>query len=479
MLKGKKFMFRSMVLLLMAFLLIGTLTAMAVGESQEHSEFVTVEIYNPLTGETDSVRLHRVEAEGLPKAPRSSLENAVAVMGQELKFESEMQRLRFVNNEMMWMSRLVEFPSDLLYPDGPVISWGVTWDGYFIVALLEGLKSDKSVIDRVHAAFEDQFSRAGLRDAPVVFRYEGFLKEHARDARHRPVFGGLQVTRDDGGASTLGYAAVREGVKGHVVSGHAFRNVDMAVHQPNRHWLFPWWNRVGFVSVVGGFWADASFVPYDDVTNQIYITSTFRRNITAFADPVVGLTVWKSGITTDITQGVVVERRSTIGSPTFGTLYDQWLANYSSAGGDSGSPVYTTWGTSDAIIRGIHVGQLGDYAVFSPESGVWRDVGATPLGPSGVKGLVGNAETGWPLVGAKVEVHETGGHRSTNYGGYYEILVPPGSYTVTASYPLFYDKTYTVQVVHDNFTSQNFMLEPMFPGYPIPLDVPRDGLAEE
>ena len=98
--------------------------------------------------------------------------------------------------------------------------------------------------------------------------------------------------------------------------------------------------------------------------------------------------------------------------------------------------------------------------------------------PSGVDGLVYDAYTGWPLSGAAVEVlHETGKVAYTNSGGYYEIVLPPGTYTLTASYPTFYEKTHTVEVVEGEYTTRHFALDPKFPGYPIPLVIP-DALEE-
>jgi len=75
----------------------------------------------------------------------------------------------------------------------------------------------------------------------------------------------------------------------------------------------------------------------------------------------------------------------------------------------------------------------------------------------------------FPLQGARVDVHETGGYAFTDYYGYYEIILPPGSYTLTASYPTFYDKTYTAEVVEGEYAWLVFALDPMYPGYPIPL----------
>jgi len=75
-------------------------------------------------------------------------------------------------------------------------------------------------------------------------------------------------------------------------------------------------------------------------------------------------------------------------------------------------------------------------------------------------------------------VHETGKVAYTDSGGYYRIVLPPGSYTLTASYLTFYDKTYyNVQVVEGGLTQRHFSLDPKFPGYPIPLVIP-DALEE-
>lgn len=90
--------------------------------------------------------------------------------------------------------------------------------------------------------------------------------------------------------------------------------------------------------------------------------------------------------------------------------------------------------------------------------------------PTGVYGLVYDADTGWYLVGASVEVHETGQAVYTDSGGTYSVSLHPGTYTLTASYPHFHSKTHTVEVFQGEFTERNFALEPIWPGMPIPVD---------
>ena len=101
---------------------------------------------------------------------------------------------------------------------------------------------------------------------------------------------------------------------------------------------------------------------------------------------------------------------------------------------------------------------------------------------SGVKGYVGYSWPpygAFPLQGAKVEVRETGAYALTNQYGYYEIPLNPGSYILTASYPTLHDKTYyNVQVILDEYTTVNFVLEQMFPGFPIPLGIPGEASVE-
>jgi len=102
--------------------------------------------------------------------------------------------------------------------------------------------------------------------------------------------------------------------------------------------------------------------------------------------------------------------------------------------------------------------------------------------PSGVKGYVFSTwppYPAFPLQGAKVEVDETGAYVFSDENGYYEIPLSPGSYTLTASYPLMYDTTwYNVQVVEGEFTTRNFVLVQMYPFYPLALGISGEASVE-
>jgi hypothetical protein len=95
---------------------------------------------------------------------------------------------------------------------------------------------------------------------------------------------------------------------------------------------------------------------------------------------------------------------------------------------------------------------------------------------SGVMGYVGISTPygAIPLQGAKVEADGTVDY--TDQHGYYEILLPPDSYSVTASYPTLEERTYTVRVYSNRLTRRDFILEDS--GMPIPLGIPGGGVPE-
>ena len=144
----------------------------------------------------------------------------------------------------------------------------------------------------------------------------------------------------------------------------------------------------GEVEQTGGTYADASWVPYDDVEAKMYICSwgsyEIIKPVTGYRDhPDEGDTVFKTGIGTYLRMGTVEGNRDEVPSPSHGILYDQYYADYSSAPGDSGSPVYIyTCHLPDPAEReivGIHWGRYQNYAYFSPVSRVEADLSVVPL----------------------------------------------------------------------------------------------------
>jgi len=309
-------------------------------------------------------------------------------------------------------------------------------------------------------------------EAPIQI-YEGWEFVPYRTGRHRPLLGGIQLATNLG-PSTLGFPAVAGQDLGFVMTGHA-GGVGDPVWQPT----ISTENYVGTIGAnpLGHRFSDAAFVPSTvDIVPLVWP----QRGIYGWAASYhtsPGVVVGKEGIATGYTEGIIAGYVSFWHDGRY--LFHQVLATYESAPGDSGGPVFVfpvPPGDPNVVaIAGALVGEatIGGqvFSVYSPIEGIAYDLDLeTPFSIQGVTGLVWDAYSGYPLQNAQIEVEGTGYWVYSDSGGYYEILLAPGTYTLTGSYPLFYSKAYTVEVVQGEFTTRNFALDPMYPGYPIPED---------
>ncbi|MCK4731429.1 MAG: hypothetical protein KAT65_03125 [Methanophagales archaeon] len=299
------------------------------------------------------------------------------------RFETDEQRRNWLDNLDEVKNRVRSEMPPYLYPEGPVIAYGYNYRGYYRVTFEENRVVEEPLMDEIYGIINEQAKGMGIQEVPVIFKLGGFPQLEARDDYFRPIIGGIQIQQAETfGLSTLGFAAEGSGSEGYVVSGHlgfGATSIGLNIWQPCV-WLS---YMAGEVEQTGGTYADASWVPYDDVEAKIYVCDGYIRPATGYRDhPDVGDTVFKTGIATSLRMGTV-EGITDVGSPSHGTLYDQYYASYTSAGGDSGSPVYIyTCHLPDPAEReivGIHWGSTSDYAYFSPVSGVEEDLGVVPL----------------------------------------------------------------------------------------------------
>lgn len=309
-------------------------------------------------------------------------QNVIGTYGKIPLFETAKQREDWLNTLDEAAKNVRSDVLSYFYPQGPVIAYGYNYQGYLEVDLKEGLDVEKPEIDKIYEIFNQQGIQMHVHEVPMVFRFESLPKLDGRSSYWRPVIGGIQVQAEKSSgtySATLGFAAEDSGgTKGYVVAGHFGDSTGLQIWQPYTSW-WQLWYKAGKVNAIGGTYADASWVPYSNVEATIYITDDdITGPVKSYTDPVVGWYVYKSGITTGLTYGQVKGKRTAMSHPTFGTLYDQYYATYSSAGGDSGSPVYHI-DSGDREIVGIHWGSTSSYTYFSPVSGVQTDLGVDPL----------------------------------------------------------------------------------------------------
>ncbi len=217
-----------------------------------------------------------------------------------------------------------------LYPESPVIAYGHNYRGYFEVIFEENLVVEESLMGEIYGMVNEEAKGMGIQEVPVVFKLGGFPELHrTRDDYFRPIIGGVQMQGGWFSIATLGFAAedTASGDEGYVVTGHLGNGNDPT---PVGLWIWQpsaWFGQgAGEVEQTGGTYADASWVPYDNVEAMIYICGTedyeIIKPVTGYRDePDEGDTVFKSGIATGLTMGTVEGMRDQISDPVFGTLY--------------------------------------------------------------------------------------------------------------------------------------------------------------
>ncbi|MCM1986335.1 S1 family peptidase [Methanococcoides seepicolus] len=266
---------------------------------------------------------------------------------------------------------------------GPLTGFGVNYGGYLFVEFDEEIKDiNKSTIDNFYNIIDANAKKAELSDIPVVFRKGEKVHLDSRTTLWDDMIGGIKINHKDPSTglwykSTLSFAAEdSNGNKGFVMSGHAAMGaggVGGDIYQGGR--------KVGDVTYLTGHFADAAWVEANNVNAEIYYDDVDDvRGVHGYYpdDVSVGSTVYVSGITTGYTSGCVTDRYKNKNSATFGTLYDQFIADYPCASGDSGAPVFKMYG-NEVVIAGVHWGHTDTESFFSPMSGVILDLDVTPL----------------------------------------------------------------------------------------------------
>jgi hypothetical protein len=256
---------------------------------------------------------------------------------------------------------------------GPVIGFGINYEGYLFVEFDEKLKDtvNKSTMDELYNIIENDAKKMEISNIPVVFRSSTGEILESRTSTWTNLIGGIKIVRSTGASSTLSFAAKdSSGNKGFVMSGHAAQNAGIGgpIYQPTTS------RQVGVVNYYNLVFADAAWVRASNVVDDVYYQDTDQlKDVASYGDTTLGHTVYKSGISTGLTSGTVNNIYLDMS-----TLQDQFTATYWSEPGDSGSPVFTVSGDTVRLV-GVHKGRWGDYAAFSPISGVIQDLAVTPL----------------------------------------------------------------------------------------------------
>jgi len=201
----------------------------------------------------------------------------------------------------------------------------------------------------------------------------------------RPLVAGIKIQSIEDiylATSTLNFLGKTGTQEGAIVAGHASDN-GTGVWQPTLNDT----NRIGTTTLnVGAYrYSDAAWVPLDqgvDGENLIYSSSynLWVLGQVDYSGQYVGEIVESLGLTSGYRYGYIQEKDAQHSHAKYTTLYNQIQANFSSASGDSGSPVYQQYyemglHTADAFGILWGGGDQSGWTIYSPPDGVERDFG--------------------------------------------------------------------------------------------------------
>ena len=289
----------------------------------------------------------------------------------EVRHEALRQTLKTSGNDL----------KDFLYPEGPVIGYGIDYLGCIEIDWFKDINVDQNEVDKIVQIIKKNGEMNGIKETPVfVMRSELAKADVSRSATYRPIVGGVQMQAPvSGGTSmaTLGFSATTDPncdeCAGYVITSHLPTTVGQTIYQPSTG------STAGTVDRVGSNYADAAFVYYWNSEGTIVGTNGSLLPVKSYGDAVQGQTIYMSGISSQ-GSGTVTETDVMIYHGSLNRwMYNQHRASYTSLNGDSGAPVYWMNSNNQVAIGGIHWGHTSTDSYYSPISAVQDDLGVTPI----------------------------------------------------------------------------------------------------
>jgi hypothetical protein len=242
-------------------------------------------------------------------------------------------------------------------------------------------------VEKKNPGLEKLIKQAVKNPGAVEFFEEDFAISTNRESNIRPLIGGSATSK-----GTLTFAAKRNnGDYGVVVCGHCYTE-GTSVNQ--------FTSKIGSVAVNPiniTRNSDAAFVKTDaniKVRGEAYrisSTDTYKINAGIYSDgPPIGLVVTKSGRTTNVTSGKVLNKGVTVYFGTdyhynknifgYGRMFEAVEADYTSDKGDSGSPVLFASGAfPNMSLAGASFGKSSSTSYFSPVHIILQELGVSHI----------------------------------------------------------------------------------------------------
>ncbi len=186
------------------------------------------------------------------------------------------------------------------------------------------------------------------------------------------------VSTDNGGGSTLGFAAKRNGTTGFVISGHA-GNLVGETFKYNGTTI----GSVTHTAYYNNSTADAAFVKAASGITASYIVKNGGAiwGASTYSYP-VGTSICLYGKTSGLQTGTIRSKNTNLRYDNNTIIKQQWVGSYSSTNGDSGGPILfydgAFSGQTKYTLVGIHCGTIEEgRRAFSPYSNIINELGVS------------------------------------------------------------------------------------------------------
>jgi hypothetical protein len=187
---------------------------------------------------------------------------------------------------------------------------------------------------------------------------------------YSPLKAGVGITGNTGGSSTLGFGIKNPSDEQYLVSGHnlgtSFTHPPLSVGSVYESLYYDY-----------GFDAKAITASDSQVSNKLYVSSTYTRSVVGYRNASSGLYVCMSGLSSGVRCGNVTDTYEIWVSNTTGYHMQGAVANYYAASGDSGGPVYQYLSNNRAYAVGLHAHSSGSNRYFAKIGDVLAHLGAS------------------------------------------------------------------------------------------------------
>lgn len=208
-----------------------------------------------------------------------------------------------------------------------------------------------SVLDATRTA-EIESRLSGITPVPIVMRVESLSEPEVCTSRancYSPMKAGVEVW-GGGAGSTLGFGISHGGDRQYVMAGHhsasSYTHSTLTIGSTAENEYYD-----------DGIDARAIYASDSQVSDDIFVSTTFMRDVIGTKYPSVGLSVCMSGMH-NVDCGTVQDNYLLYSTSAVSDLLGA-SADYYSQSGDSGAPVYFISGSS-AYAVGIHSAGTGD-----------------------------------------------------------------------------------------------------------------------